>query len=293
MGLLMLALGLLSLWMRWRGTLYDSRLLHMFAIAMGPAGFIAVLAGWITTEIGRQPFMVYGLLRTAESASPLAAPAVGSSLIAFIIVYFVVFTAGVIYLLRLMAAPPHPGEQGPSQRGPDPHRRHHARRGCGSRGSRPMIGNRPSDHLGLHHRLCGVRLCRDGRLRPRPRHPVSAVPGEARSRRHHEQRRPGLGRQRNLAGARRRRPDGRVSAGLCGADAGALHADDCDAARPGVPRRRLRIPLAHDKASATGGTSPLPADRCWRRWRRASRLAPSCKASTSRAANMPAAGGTG
>jgi cytochrome d ubiquinol oxidase subunit I len=80
---------------------------------MGPAGFIAVLAGWITTETGRQPFTVYGLLRTAESVSPLAAPAVGSSLLAFVIVYFAVFTAGVIYILRLMAQPPHPGEHGP------------------------------------------------------------------------------------------------------------------------------------------------------------------------------------
>ena len=116
MGLLMMGLGLFSLWMRWRGTLYESRLLHMFAVAMGPAGFIAVLAGWITTETGRQPFTVYGLLRTVDSASPLAAPAVGSSLIAFIIVYFVVFTAGVIYILRLMAQPPHHGEQGPRER---------------------------------------------------------------------------------------------------------------------------------------------------------------------------------
>jgi cytochrome d ubiquinol oxidase subunit I len=114
MGLLMLALGLFSLLMRVQGKLYDSPLLHMFAVAMAPSGFIAVLAGWITTETGRQPFTVYGLLRTAESASPLAAPAVASSLIAFIIVYFAVFTAGVIYLLRLMAAPPHPGEEGPS-----------------------------------------------------------------------------------------------------------------------------------------------------------------------------------
>jgi cytochrome d ubiquinol oxidase subunit I len=114
MGLLMMGLGLLSVLMRLRGTLYNSQFLHMFAIAMGPAGFVAVLAGWITTEVGRQPFTVYGLLRTAESASPLAAPAVASSLIAFIIVYFTVFTAGVVYLLRLMAAPPHPGEQGPS-----------------------------------------------------------------------------------------------------------------------------------------------------------------------------------
>jgi cytochrome d ubiquinol oxidase subunit I len=90
----------------------------MFAVAMAPSGFIAVLAGWITTETGRQPFTVYGILRTVDSASPLAAPAVASSLIAFIIVYFVVFTAGVIYLLRLMAAPPHPGEQGPPQEVP-------------------------------------------------------------------------------------------------------------------------------------------------------------------------------
>ncbi len=98
MGLLMTGLGLFSLWARWRGTLYQSRLLHIFALAMAPSGFIAVLAGWITTETGRQPFTVYGLLRTVESASPLAAPAVGSSLIAFIIVYFAVFSAGVIYI---------------------------------------------------------------------------------------------------------------------------------------------------------------------------------------------------
>jgi cytochrome d ubiquinol oxidase subunit I len=118
LGFLMLALGLLSLFARWRGTLYEFKLLHLFAMAMGPAGFIAVLAGWITTETGRQPFTVYGLLRTAESTSPLAAPAVGSSLIAFVIVYFAVFAAGVIYILRLMASPPHRGEEGPSPETP-------------------------------------------------------------------------------------------------------------------------------------------------------------------------------
>jgi cytochrome d ubiquinol oxidase subunit I len=114
MGLLMVGLGLFSLWARWRGTLYRSRLMHLFAMLMGPAGFVAVIAGWVTTETGRQPFTVYGLLRTLDSASPLAAPAVGSSLIAFVIVYFAVFAAGVIYLLRLLAQPPQPGEQGPS-----------------------------------------------------------------------------------------------------------------------------------------------------------------------------------
>ena len=118
MGFLMFGLGLFSLWCRWRGTLFQSRLLHVFALLMGPAGFVAVLAGWITTETGRQPFTVYGLLRTADAASPLAAPAVGSSLLAFVIVYFAVFAAGVIYLLRLMAQPPHPGETGPSSEVP-------------------------------------------------------------------------------------------------------------------------------------------------------------------------------
>jgi cytochrome d ubiquinol oxidase subunit I len=118
MGLLMAGLGLFSLLMRIRGTFYQSRLLHACAVAMAPSGFIAVLAGWVTTEVGRQPFTVYGLLRTADSVSPLAAPAVASSLIGFIVVYFTVFTAGVVYILRLMAAPPHPGEQGPQHEVP-------------------------------------------------------------------------------------------------------------------------------------------------------------------------------
>lgn len=113
LGFLIFALGLFSLWTRWRGTLFDSRPLHIFALTMGPAGFIAVLAGWITTETGRQPFTVYGLLRTADAVSPLAAPAVGSSLLAFVVVYFIVFAAGAIYILRLMAASPHHGEEGP------------------------------------------------------------------------------------------------------------------------------------------------------------------------------------
>jgi cytochrome d ubiquinol oxidase subunit I len=118
LGFLMFALGLFSLWERWRGRLYQTRLLHVFAMLMGPAGFIAVIAGWVTTETGRQPFTVYGLLRTADSASPLAAPAVGASLTAFVVVYFVVYAAGIFYLLRLMAQPPHPGEAGPSSASP-------------------------------------------------------------------------------------------------------------------------------------------------------------------------------
>jgi cytochrome d ubiquinol oxidase subunit I len=105
-GLLILALGIWSLIARLRGRLYEDRWLHRVALLMGPAGFVAVLAGWITTEVGRQPFTVYGHLTTAESVAPIAAPAVGTSLVAFIIVYFAVFGAGTFYILRLMRGSP-------------------------------------------------------------------------------------------------------------------------------------------------------------------------------------------
>lgn len=105
-GFAMLGVGLWSLWARQRGTFYTSKWLHRAAFIMGPSGFVAVLAGWVTTEVGRQPFTVYGLLRTSDSLSPVAAPAVATSLIAFIIVYFFVFGAGAFYILRLMSKPP-------------------------------------------------------------------------------------------------------------------------------------------------------------------------------------------
>ena len=109
-GFLMLGLGLWSLIARWRGRLYDWTLLHRSALAMGPSGFVAVIAGWVTTEVGRQPYTVYGLLRTADSVSPLNAPAVAASLLAFVVVYFAVFGIGTWYILRLMADGPHVSE---------------------------------------------------------------------------------------------------------------------------------------------------------------------------------------
>ncbi len=107
-GFAMLGLGLWSLYRRWRGTLYEGAWLHRAMVLMGPTGFVAVLAGWITTEVGRQPFTVYGLLRTSDSLAPVAAPAVAASLIAFIVVYFFVFGAGVFYIFRLMGKAPAP-----------------------------------------------------------------------------------------------------------------------------------------------------------------------------------------
>ena len=118
LGMLMLLLAAWSLLARARGKLHDWRWLHRLALTMGPAGFVAVISGWVTTEVGRQPFTVYGLLRTADSVSPLHAPAVASSLLAFIGVYFVVFGAGIYYILRLMSQPPQAGESGPAEQHP-------------------------------------------------------------------------------------------------------------------------------------------------------------------------------
>jgi cytochrome bd ubiquinol oxidase subunit I len=110
LGFLMFALGLWSLVARIRRRLYDWSLLHRFALLMGPAGFVAVIAGWVTTEVGRQPWVIYGLMRTADARSPIAAPAVATSLAAFVIVYFIVFGIGTWYILKLMSRPPHVGE---------------------------------------------------------------------------------------------------------------------------------------------------------------------------------------
>jgi cytochrome d ubiquinol oxidase subunit I len=106
LGFAMLGLGIWSLVARFRKRLYDWPWLHRLAVVMGPAGFVAVIAGWVTTEAGRQPYTVYGQLLTSQSHSPLAAPAVAASLAAFAVVYFSVFGAGTFYLLRLMARRP-------------------------------------------------------------------------------------------------------------------------------------------------------------------------------------------
>lgn len=106
LGLAMIVTGAMGLWLLWRRRLYDSPRFLRLCVAMGPSGVIAVLAGWITTEVGRQPYLVYGLARTADLVSPVDAAAVGASLAAFVVVYFAVFGAGVWYLLHMMARPP-------------------------------------------------------------------------------------------------------------------------------------------------------------------------------------------
>ena len=106
-GLLMLATALWGLWLRWRGRLFNSRAYQNACIAMLPAGFVAVIAGWTVTEVGRQPWVVHGLLRTRDAVSPsLTGADVLTSLALYIVVYLVVFGAGIFYMARLARAGP-------------------------------------------------------------------------------------------------------------------------------------------------------------------------------------------
>jgi cytochrome d ubiquinol oxidase subunit I len=106
LGLLMILLGLAGAWLRWRGRLATSRPFLHCAMWMGPAGILAILAGWFTTEIGRQPWVVYNVMRTADAVSPHGATELGITLALFVVVYFAVFGTGIAYLLRLIRKGP-------------------------------------------------------------------------------------------------------------------------------------------------------------------------------------------
>lgn len=112
LGGLMVMSGVIGLWLRYKGRLFESRPFLTFSLLMGPSGLVAILAGWVVTEVGRQPYTVYGLLRTAESASPIGAPALGASLAAFVITYFFVFGAGIYYLFQTLKKEPEEAQPG-------------------------------------------------------------------------------------------------------------------------------------------------------------------------------------
>jgi cytochrome d ubiquinol oxidase subunit I len=113
LGVLIIGLGAWGAVQWLRGKLFEDRWFLRAAVAMGPAGFLAVVCGWVTAEAGRQPYTVYGLLRTDHSLSPVGAGQVSTSLIAFMGVYAVVFSVGVLYILRLIAEGPVEGSNEP------------------------------------------------------------------------------------------------------------------------------------------------------------------------------------
>jgi cytochrome d ubiquinol oxidase subunit I len=111
LGVLMIATGVMALVLYWRKKLFATRWFQMWCMAMTPAGFLAVLSGWVVTEVGRQPYVVYQVMRTAEAISPVAATPIALSLAAFILAYGFIFGAGVYYILRLIAKGPAPDEE--------------------------------------------------------------------------------------------------------------------------------------------------------------------------------------
>jgi cytochrome d ubiquinol oxidase subunit I len=117
LGFLMLLLGLWGAWARWHNQLYQSKMFLRFAVLMGPAGLIALVAGWLTTEIGRQPWVVYGVMQTKDAVSNHSALELSTTLILFIVMYVAVFGTGISYMIKLAAKGPQPYDEhsaGPS-----------------------------------------------------------------------------------------------------------------------------------------------------------------------------------
>ncbi|HYG87768.1 MAG TPA: cytochrome ubiquinol oxidase subunit I [Azospirillum sp.] len=114
LGFLFVAVAVLGLWYRWTGRLYERRWFHRLCVAVSPLGFVAVLAGWTVTEVGRQPWIVYGLQRTADGVSLLPAASVATTLMLFLGVYSVLLTAFLIFFFRMV-------RQGPDYVSEPPH----------------------------------------------------------------------------------------------------------------------------------------------------------------------------
>jgi len=128
-GFLMIFVAFWGAFRWWRGDLLQARRFLTVASYMWPAGFIAVLSGWIVTEVGRQPWVVTGLLRTGDAASPVSAAVVLTSLILFVIVYGIVFSFGIYYMNRLLHRGPEEPAEGEDVEGV---------------GSRPLAGVGPA-----------------------------------------------------------------------------------------------------------------------------------------------------
>lgn len=105
-GVALLAIAWGGLLLRWRGALYRARWFHLITAFASPIGFFAILCGWTTTEAGRQPWIVYGALRTTDAVAPVSAHQVGVSLALFVIVYLILLAAFFTYAMKLVLEGP-------------------------------------------------------------------------------------------------------------------------------------------------------------------------------------------
>jgi cytochrome d ubiquinol oxidase subunit I len=106
LGMTMFTLAVISLWLRWHGRLYSARWFLRALVMMTPSGVLATLGGWYTAEIGRQPWVITGLMRTADAVSPVPAATLLSTLIAFACVYAVFIGAFLVFTARLIRRGP-------------------------------------------------------------------------------------------------------------------------------------------------------------------------------------------
>ena len=107
----MLGISLLGIFLLMRGRLETARWFLWASCLTFPTGFLAVLLGWFTTEIGRQPWVVYGLLRTAETLTPtLTGASVLATLMGYVIVYTAIFFPGAFFIYGLLREGPSEAE---------------------------------------------------------------------------------------------------------------------------------------------------------------------------------------
>jgi cytochrome d ubiquinol oxidase subunit I len=107
-GVVMIAIGFVGAWLWKRGRLFDTRWFLRPVAQCWPLGFIAILAGWIVTEVGRQPWVAWGILRTADAVSPVEPEAVALSFALIFVTYVIVFSIGVYYINKLITKGPVP-----------------------------------------------------------------------------------------------------------------------------------------------------------------------------------------
>lgn len=105
-GLLMLGIAILALLLRMRKALYSSRIFHQLCLGIAPLGFVATIAGWLTAEIGRQPWVVYNLMKTKDAVSAVGMEEVIISMVLLILAYGVVFSFYLYYLFKLIRLGP-------------------------------------------------------------------------------------------------------------------------------------------------------------------------------------------
>lgn len=109
-GVLMLLTGAIAIYLFFRKKLFVTQWFNRWCVCLGPAGFVAIITGWFTTEVGRQPYIVYGVLKTKEAVSPVTAAQVSMSLMMFMVTYTIIFGAGIYYIYKTVKGGPKTGD---------------------------------------------------------------------------------------------------------------------------------------------------------------------------------------